>query len=85
MSTKLASSKRTLHFIFVRNHFESIGKPILLKGGKVLLVNNMLKHAQVIVAKNIHKTLPPKSVLYPTLKIGATNYPTSVPPIPVPR
>ena len=28
-------------FYFVRNHFESIGKPILLKGGKVLLVNKM--------------------------------------------
>jgi len=29
-------------FYFVRNHFESIGKPILLKGGKVLLVNKLL-------------------------------------------
>ena len=29
-------------FYFVRNHFESIGKPILSKGGKVLLVNKML-------------------------------------------
>ena len=29
-------------FYFVRNHFESIGKPILLKRGKVLLVNKML-------------------------------------------
>ena len=29
-------------FYFVRNHFESIGKAILLKGGKVLLVNKML-------------------------------------------
>ena len=29
-------------FYFVRNHFESIGKPILLKWGKVLLVNKML-------------------------------------------
>ena len=29
-------------FYFVRNHFESIGKPILLKGGKVLLVNKTL-------------------------------------------
>ena len=29
-------------FYFVRNHFESIGKPILLKGGKVVLVNKML-------------------------------------------
>ena len=37
-----SSSKRTLHFTFVINHFESIGKPILLKGGKVLLVNKML-------------------------------------------
>ena len=38
-------------FHFVRNHFESIGKPILLKGGKVLLVNKMLIRAQVIVTK----------------------------------
>ena len=42
-------------FYFVRNHFESIGKPILLKGGKVLLVNKMLIRAQVIVTKNTHK------------------------------
>ena len=29
-------------FYFVRNNVESIGKPILLKGGKVLLVNKLL-------------------------------------------
>ena len=29
-------------FYFVRNHFESIGKPILLKGGEVMLVNKLL-------------------------------------------
>ena len=29
-------------FYFVRNHFESIGKPIILKGDKVILVNKML-------------------------------------------
>ena len=80
-----ASSKRTLHFTFVRNHFESIGKPILLKGGKVLLVNNMLIRAQEIVAKKHPQALPPKSVLSQTLKIGATNFPIPVPPIPNPR
>ena len=29
-------------FYFVRNHFEFKGKPILLKGGKILMVNKML-------------------------------------------
>ena len=33
---------RILSFYFVRNHIESMGKPILLKGGKVLLVKKML-------------------------------------------
>ena len=30
-------------FYFVRNHFESIGKQILSKGGEVIMVNEMLK------------------------------------------
>ena len=59
-------------FYFVRNHFESIGKPILLKGGKVLLLNKMLIRAQVIATKNTHKLFH-KSLSKPILKIGATN------------
>ena len=43
---------RRLSFYFVTNHFESIGKPILLKGGKVLLVNKLL---------HVHKCQPPKT------------------------
>ena len=38
-----ASSKKTLHIIFVRNHFESIGKPILLKGDEVTMMIWFLK------------------------------------------
>ena len=68
-------------FYFVRNHFESIGKPILLKGGKVLLVNKMLIRAQVIVTKNTHKLFH-KSLSKPIMTIGATNFSHSVPPIP---
>ena len=79
-----ASSKRTLHFTFVRNHFESIGKPILLKGGKVLLVNKMLIRAQVIVTNNTHKLFHkslskvkyPKSV-QPTLSTRCHRFPNS--------
>ena len=86
-----ASSKRTLHFIFVRNHFESIGKPILLKGGKVLLVNKMLIRAQVIVTKNTHKLFHkslskvkyPKSV-QPTLSTRCHRFPYSDRPKPNP-
>ena len=68
-------------FYFVRNHFESIGKPILLKGGKVQLVNKMLIRAQVIVIKNTHKLFH-KSLSKPIIKIGATKNFHSVPPIP---
>ena len=71
-------------FYFVRNHFESIGKPILLKGGKVLLVNKMLIRAQVIVTKNTHKLFHkilskvkyPKSV-QPTLSTRCHRFPNS--------
>ena len=31
----------------MRNHFESIGKPILSKGGEVMMVNEMLKWSSV--------------------------------------
>ena len=50
--------KRSRLYIFglvIQDHIESIGKPILLKGGKVLLVNKMPIRAQVIVTKNTHK------------------------------
>ena len=59
---------------FKEEDFESIGKPILLKGGKVLLVNKMLIHAQVIVTKNTHKLFH-KS-------LSKVKYPKSVQPTP---
>ena len=78
-------------FYFVRNHFESIGKPILLKGGKVLLVKKMLIRAQVIVTKNTHKLFHkslskvkyPKSV-QPTLSTRCHQFPNSDIPMPNP-
>ena len=47
-------------FYFVRNHFESIGKPILLKWGKVLLVNKML---------HVHKRQSPKTPTSSSTKV----------------
>ena len=76
-----ASSKRTLHFIFVRNHFESIGKPILLKGGKVLIGEQYAHTCTSDIRQKHPQALPPKYVQSLTLKIGATNISISVPPI----
>ena len=78
-------------FYFVRNHFESIGKPIILKGGKVLLVNKMLIRAQVIVTKNTHKLFHkslskakyPISV-QPTISTRWHRFPNSDRPMPNP-
>ena len=72
-------------FYFVRNHFESIGKPILLKGGKVLIGEQYAHTCTSDIRQKHPQALPPKSVQSLTLKIGATNIPTSVPPIPYPR
>ena len=52
-------------FYFVRNHFQSIGNPILLKGGKVLLVNKLI---------HMHKCQSPKTPTSSPTKI-LSKYP----------
>src|SRR3954471_7493347 len=83
-----ASSKKTQEdssFYFVRNHFESIGKPILSKGGNVLLVNNMLntctsdshqKHPQNSSTKSLSKPHT-QNRCYQQIPLGATISKTS--------
>ena len=69
-------------FYFVRNHFESIGKPILLKGGKVL-IGEQNAHTCTSDSHQKHpQALPQKSVQSQISKNGATNTFHSVPPIP---